>query len=93
LTPPGSKSAISSGAQCFLGSKSQLICTEPDRTISGERTPKINAKTLGVEVARYGDRIKEVGRWRRRVDTALFIGALTAIIVAMLVLVFLGLPL
>jgi hypothetical protein len=56
-----------------------------------ERTPKINAKTLGVDVARYGDRIRKVGRWRGRVDTALFIAALAAIIVAMLVVGFLGL--
>jgi hypothetical protein len=39
-------------------------------------------------MARYGDRMKEVGRWRRRVDTALFIAALAAIIVAILVVGF-----
>jgi hypothetical protein len=44
--------------------------------------------TLGADMARYGDRMKEVGRWRRRVDTALFIAALAAIIVAILVVGF-----
>ena len=58
----------------------------------GQEHAKIDAKTWGGygDMARYGDRIKEVGRWRRRIDRALFIAGLTAIIVAMLVVGFWG---